>query len=124
VRHSQSLRPHRAGQSRQGRPGPQLPRVARRMGRMSNAIHRALAAQLGDAVTLDPSGLPRVAPASTDALATALGVANEHQWRIRIEGNGTWMPADAPADLTVTTRRLDRITSIASADLVATVQSG
>lgn len=91
---------------------------------MSNAIHRALAAQLGDAVTLDPSGLPRVAPASTDALATALGVANEHQWRIRIEGNGTWMPADAPADLTVTTRRLDRITSIASADLVATVQSG
>lgn len=91
---------------------------------MSHAIHRTLAAQLGDAVTLDPSGLPRVAPASTDALATALGVANEHRWRVRIEGRGTWMPADAPADLAVTTRRLDRITSVASADLVATVQAG
>ncbi len=91
---------------------------------MSNAIHRALVAHLGDAVTLDGSGLARVAPASTDALATALGVANENQWRVRIEGSGTWMPTDAPADLVVTTQRLDRIISIASADLVTTVQAG
>jgi glycolate oxidase FAD binding subunit len=91
---------------------------------MSGAAFDRLAAALGDAVTQDPSGLPRVAPRSTDGLAAALGIAHDHHWRVRIEGRSTWMPADAPADLAVTTARLDRITSIAPQDLVATVQAG
>ena len=91
---------------------------------MSGAVFDRMAAALGEAVSQDRDGLPRVAPRSTDGLATALGIAHEHHWRIRIEGRATWMPADAPADLALTTARLDRIVSIAPQDLVATVQAG
>ncbi|PYO61232.1 MAG: hypothetical protein DMD49_05845 [Gemmatimonadetes bacterium] len=80
-----------------------------------------------DAVLEDtgaPDGLPRVAPASPDAVALLLGTAREEGWRVRVEGAGTWMPADAAADLALTTRRLDRVPSIQPQDLAATAEAG
>lgn len=71
-----------------------------------------------------PDGRPRVSPDSVDGLAAVLGLANEQGWKVRIEGARTWMPADAPADLAVSTERLDRIVSVAPSDLVAAVQGG
>src|SRR5205823_5255492 len=66
----------------------------------------------------------RAAPASPDAVALLLGTAREEGWRVRIEGAGTWLPADAPADLALTTRRLDKIPAIEPQDLSATAEAG
>jgi len=79
-------------------------------------------AVLEDAAGAD--GVPRIAPASPDAVALLLGTAREEGWRVRVEGAGTWMPADAPADLALTTRRLDRVLSIQPPDLAATAEAG
>jgi len=43
---------------------------------------------------------------------------------VRVEGAGTWMPGDPPADVVLTTRRLDRIAAVAPEDLTATVDAG
>ena len=72
----------------------------------------------------DPQDVPRVAPASPDAVALLLGTAHAEGWKVRVEGAGTWMPPDAPADLALTTRRLDRVPSIAPQDLTATAEAG
>src|SRR5207302_214205 len=50
--------------------------------------------------------------------------AHEEGWHVRVEGAGTWLPPDAPADLALTTRRLDRIPAIQPQDLVATAEAG
>lgn len=84
-------------------------------------------ALLGPAAVLDaraPDGLPRVAPDSADGVAVLLGTAHQEGWLVRVEGAGSWLPADAPADLALTTRRLDRLTGVAPEDLVATAQAG
>src|SRR5438105_5183434 len=84
-------------------------------------------ALLGDdavEVAATPDGVPRVAPASPDAVALLLGTAREGGWHVRIEGAGTWLPADAPADLALTTRRLDKIPAIEPQDLSATAEAG
>ena len=88
-------------------------------------IFSRLRALLGPAaVDRDADNVPRVAPASTDALALVCRLAHDEGWKIRIEGLATWLPADAPADLAVSTRALDEIVSVNPADLVATVQAG
>lgn len=90
-------------------------------------VERVRALLGGDAVLADtgaPDGVPRVAPASPDAVALLLGTAREEGWRVRVEGGGTWMPADAPADLALTTRRLDRVPAIQPQDLSATAEAG
>src|SRR5437016_14668680 len=71
-----------------------------------------------------PDAVPRVAPASPDAVALLLGTAREEGWRVRLEGAGTWLPADAPADLALTTRRLDRVPAVEPQDLSATAEAG
>jgi glycolate oxidase FAD binding subunit len=84
-------------------------------------------ALLGDdavEVAATPDGVPRVAPGSPDAVALLLGTAREEGWRVRIEGAGTWLPADAPADLALTTRRLDKVPAIEPQDLSATAEAG
>jgi len=68
--------------------------------------------------------VPRIAPASPDAVALLLGTAHAEGWRLRVEGTGSWVPTDAPADLALTTRRLDRIPAIEPQDLVATAEAG
>lgn len=75
-------------------------------------------------LTAERDGVPRVAPPTVDAVALLLGTAHAEGWRVRVEGAGTWMPGDAPADLAVTTRRLDRVESVHPQDLVATVEAG
>jgi glycolate oxidase FAD binding subunit len=72
----------------------------------------------------EPGRPTRVAPDSTDAVALVLGTASEEGWRVRVEGFGTWMPGDAPADVALTTRRLQRIAAVAAEDLTATVETG
>ena len=75
------------------------------------------------AVERDPHGLPRVAPDSAEGLAQVCREAQARDWRIRIEGRGSWLAADAPADLALSTRSLDKIVALSAADLVATVQA-
>ena len=75
-------------------------------------------------VDTDASGMPRVAPRSADGVALVLQAAAAEGWRVRIEGRGSWVPADAPADLALTTRLLARVVQLDAADLVASVEAG
>src|SRR3989442_12852409 len=83
--------------------------------RTMKIVERVKALLGGDAVLEDtgaPDGVPRVAPASPDAVALLLGTARQEGWRVRVEGAGTLMPPDAAADLALTTPRLHRGPSI------------
>src|SRR5918998_1386718 len=92
---------------------------------MSDAIFTRLRALLGTTgVERDGDGVPRATPDTPDALTLVCRLAHEEGWKIRVEGRGTWLPSDAPADLAVSTRALEQIVSVSPADLVATVQSG
>ena len=75
-------------------------------------------------VDTDASGMPRVAPRTDDGVALVLQAAAAEGWRVRIEGRGSWVSADAPADLALTTRALARVARLDAADLVATVEAG
>lgn len=75
-------------------------------------------------VDTDTSGMPRVAPRTEDAVALVMQAAANDGWRVRIEGHGSWVPADAPADLALTTRGLERVARLDAADLVASVEAG
>jgi glycolate oxidase FAD binding subunit len=83
-------------------------------------------ALLGEGAVLEAGmdRVPRIAPGSPDAVALLLGTAHQEGWRIRIEGAGTWLQSDAPADLALTTRRLDRVPAIEPPDLTATAEAG
>src|SRR5712691_9872219 len=89
-------------------------------------ILEKVTALLGEGAVLEAARdrVPRIAPGSPDAVALLLGTAHQEGWRVRIEGAGTWLPSDAPADLALTTRRLDRIPAIEPSDLTATVEAG
>jgi FAD/FMN-containing dehydrogenase len=88
-------------------------------------IFARLRALLGpSSVDRDTDNLPRVTPESADTLALVCRLAHDEGWTIRVEGRGTWLPGDAPADLAVSTRALDAVVSVSAADLVATVQAG
>src|SRR5207244_7924087 len=83
-------------------------------------------ALLGEGAVLEAGTdqVPRVAPGSPDAVALLLGTARQEGWRVRVEGAGTWLPSDAPADLALTTRRLDRVPAVEPQDLTATPAAG
>ncbi len=89
-------------------------------------ILRRLKAMLGpeSEVETDSVGITRVAPQTDQECALILRAATKEQWRVRIEGAGGWVPPDAPADLAVTTRNLNRVVGVDSTDLVATVEAG
>lgn len=92
---------------------------------MSLAILERLTTMLGPAsVGRDPSGLPRAMPDSTDGVTQVLRLVHEEGWKVRIEGRGSWLQPDAPADLALSSRGLDQVVSVSPADLVATVQAG
>lgn len=92
---------------------------------MSDSIALRLRQLLGnEAVERDASGLPRAVPDSTENAARVLSAAHEQGWRVRIEGRGGWLAADAPADLALSTQSLVRLTSVSPADLVASVEAG
>ncbi len=91
------------------------------MSQVMGRLRRLLGAE---GVEQDPRGLPRAVPESDDALALVCQAAWEEGWKVRIEGQGSWVPLDGPADLALSTRGLTRIVSISPADLVATVEAG
>ncbi len=92
---------------------------------MTDAVFQRLAHLLGPGgVERDSRGLPRAVPESDDALALVCQAAQDEGWRFRLEGNGSWLPPDTPADLALSTRGLSRLVSVSPADLVATVQAG
>jgi FAD/FMN-containing dehydrogenase len=92
---------------------------------MSEEIFVRLRHALGEAmVGRDRDGKPVASPDSLDGLAQVCGLAHENGWRVRAEGQGSWMPPDAPADLGVTTRAMNRVVEIAPSDLVATIEAG
>jgi glycolate oxidase FAD binding subunit len=78
----------------------------------------------GLALERDAGGVPRLAPEQVDDVAAVLALATEEGWKVRVEGQATWCPPDAPADLAVTTAALAAVTSVSPGDLVATVQAG
>ncbi|HTS87976.1 MAG TPA: FAD-binding oxidoreductase [Gemmatimonadales bacterium] len=92
---------------------------------MSDATYVRLMNLLGpEGIERDGHGLPRAVPESDDALALVCQIAQQEGWRFRLEGLGSWVPPDGPADFALSTRGLDRIVQVSPADLVATVQSG
>lgn len=92
---------------------------------MSDALHDSLSRIAGPAlVERDGQGVPRVVPDSPAMVAELCRTATAAGWRIRIEGRASWLPADAPADFSISTRGLDRVVSVSPADLVATVEAG
>jgi FAD/FMN-containing dehydrogenase len=92
---------------------------------MSETVAARLRALLGTTgVERDPDGLPRATPDSAEALSLVCRLAHDEGWKVRIEGQSTWLLADAPADLGISTRALDQVVSVSPADLVATVQAG
>ena len=91
---------------------------------MNSPILVGLGAITESSVEADPAGTPRALPRTTEAAAAVCRLAHQQGWRVRIEGRGTWMPPDAPADLALSTRALARVADIAPADLVATVETG
>lgn len=92
---------------------------------MSDVIFGRLRALLGTGgVERDADGLPRAVPDTAEALSLVCRLAHEEGWKIRVEGHGSWLPPDAPADLAVSTRAMDQVVSVSPADLVATVQAG
>lgn len=92
-----------------------------------NGLLDKVRALLGADAVLDSGAAgvaPRIAPPTPEAVALLLRTATENKWKVRIEGTGSWQAADAPADLALTTRRLDAVESIEPQDLVATAQAG
>jgi glycolate oxidase FAD binding subunit len=89
-------------------------------------ILEKVTALLGEGAVLEAGTdrVPRIAPGSPDAVALLLGTAHHEGWRVRTEGTGTWLPSDAPADLALTTRRLDRVPAVEPQDLTATAEAG
>jgi glycolate oxidase FAD binding subunit len=92
---------------------------------VSDQIFTRLRALLGTTgVERDNQGVPRATPETSDALSLVCRLAHDEGWKIRVEGRGTWLAPDAPADLVVSTRGLEEVVSVSPADLVATVQAG
>ena len=75
-------------------------------------------------VERDLEGRPRVVTDSSDGVAELCALAHGNGWRVRVEGQASWMPADAPADVALSTAGLARIVHIATTDLVATAEAG
>lgn len=92
---------------------------------MNDSIFMRLRHAFGEAmVERDRDGRPRVIPDSADGVAELCALAHANAWRVRVEGQATWMPADAPADVALATRGLARVVQVTPADLVATVEAG
>ena len=92
---------------------------------MSTGILARLRALLGEqGASAGSDGVPYALPDSVETLAQVCHVAHAEGWRVRVEGRGSWLRPDAPADLAISTRALDRVPEVSPADLVATVQAG
>jgi glycolate oxidase FAD binding subunit len=89
------------------------------------ALHTRLRQEFGHAaIESAPDGVPRAVPDTTQAVADLCGLAEREGLRVRIEGRGSWLPPDAPAQLAIATSRLTQVLELAPADLVVGVQAG
>ena len=66
----------------------------------------------GPAVGIDAQGVPRAVPDTLEGASLVLGAAYDEGWRVRVEGQATWMAPDAEADLALGTRGLDRVLEV------------
>jgi glycolate oxidase FAD binding subunit len=79
----------------------------------------------GDAfVGTGAMGQPIVAPRDEAAVAMLIDTAGAYGWRVGIVGAGSWSPPDCPADVLLSTRRLDTIVQVSPSDLVVVTQAG
>ena len=110
----------------QGRSRARLPRVARRAGGpMSDVVYGRLRALLGTERRRARSGRPAARhPRHRRRALAGLPAGPRGGLEDPGRGSGHLAPADAPADLAVSTRALDQVVSVSPADLVATVQAG
>src|SRR6476659_10243927 len=77
-----------------------------------------------EGVGRDPGGTPRAFPDTAESLGEVLTLVEQSGWRARLEGRGSWLAADAPADLAISTRALDEFLAIDLAAQTATVAAG
>lgn len=91
---------------------------------MTGTVQSRLRESAPDVSVDEVEGIPRVSPDSADGVATVLGVATAEGWTVRVEGGAGWMPADASADLVLSTAGLSRVRQVAGPDLMATVEAG
>jgi glycolate oxidase FAD binding subunit len=89
-----------------------------------SALLTRLQAAFGLPVEAAPDRIPRVFPDSTQGVADLCGFAHREGLTIRIEGRGSWLPPDAPANFAIATRALSRVAAVTAADLVATAETG
>jgi glycolate oxidase FAD binding subunit len=89
-------------------------------------IASKIRALIGDGGLIEPDagGTPIAAPASEAECSLLLSTAQSEGWRVRIEGTGGWIPADAPASLALSTRRMSGVVDLSPADMVVTVKAG
>lgn len=77
-----------------------------------------------EGVGRDTGGTPRAFPDTAEALAEVLTLVEQEGWHARLEGRGSWLAADAPADLAISTRALDEVLAIDVAAATVTVAAG
>lgn len=77
-----------------------------------------------EGVGRDTGGTPRAFPDSAESLAEVLTLVEREGWRARLEGRGSWLAVDAPADLAISTRALDELLGIDVAASTVTVAAG
>jgi len=77
-----------------------------------------------EGVGRDPGGLARAFPDTAEALAEVMALVTAEGWKARIEGRGSWLAADAPADLAIATRALDEFLALDVAAGRVTVGAG
>lgn len=81
---------------------------------------------LGEATPIEfgPEGLPLVSPRSAEECSVLLATSSSEGWRVRLQGMGSWMPENGPADLILSTNRLRGLEEVSPADLVACARAG
>lgn len=87
-------------------------------------IAQRLAAVLGSEFVDASAVPPSVRPQSLDAAAAIVGLAHQEGWRLRVRGSGSWVPPDAPADVTIETSGFATPVDVAPDDLVVTAPGG
>jgi glycolate oxidase FAD binding subunit len=92
------------------------------------AGRRSVRAEIADRLTSSFGAALRdgeaAAPGSVEQLAAVCAFASERGWHWRISGRGSWGGTDTPADLELSSRRLNRVIAVAPDDLVVTVEGG
>ncbi|MGD8726317.1 MAG: FAD-binding oxidoreductase [Gemmatimonadales bacterium] len=89
-------------------------------------MEQHLRSLLGDSAVVERThhGEVRVAPHTEEVLSALLAAATEAKWKVQIEGHGSWMPTDSPAEVVVSTSALNTPPVFSAADLVVTASAG